>query len=414
MSGKHKSQKVEEPAKKPKLEVEISANFLDTKNIPDVIWQQIFGYFSWEEIKSNIAKVCRHFYDISNDCVRKIEIEEFTYLDSNRKFEMFNALPTFKYLKTLSIENDMARNYTDIVDFFTLYALKNCPRLKHLKIWSHGLSIEFIDQIFQHGQNLCGLDLDIGSTAIPDILSPLLTGMKNLKHFGLYKMMQSDFTDDNLCVLVKNCKELNSLHFSDCEVSDEAIQKLINLKKDKLKSLFVGQRGIGCEWLNHLESCPKLESLVIQQMRIRKFGFDAISKLKNLKNLQLGNLSANTVIKMLSSGNFKKLETFYIFGIVDSIDALLVSAAFACPILKFMECYSRADNRKIFPTYIIKVLFDNLPELRALKLEWLCSYRSTGNIFVQSQLEKMVENYKNKVEVEICEFDEWIEITREF
>ena len=44
MSGKHKSQKVEEPAKKPKLEVEISANFMDTKNIPDVIWQQIFGY----------------------------------------------------------------------------------------------------------------------------------------------------------------------------------------------------------------------------------------------------------------------------------------------------------------------------------------------------------------------------------
>ena len=129
------------------------------------------------------------------------------------------------------------------------------------------------------------------------------------------------------------------------------------MKKDKLKCLFVGQRGIGCEWLNHLESCPKLESLVIQQMRIRKFGFDAISKLKNLKNLQLGNLSAyeykaNTVIKMLSSGNFKKLETFYIFGIVDSIDALLVSAAFACPILKFMECYSRADNRKNFPTYI--------------------------------------------------------------
>ena len=44
MNGKRKSQNIEESAKMPKLDTEMSAKFMDTKNIPDVVWQNILDY----------------------------------------------------------------------------------------------------------------------------------------------------------------------------------------------------------------------------------------------------------------------------------------------------------------------------------------------------------------------------------
>ena len=159
MSGKRKSEKFEEPAKVPKLDTEISNKFWDTKIFPDVIWQQIFGFFSLEEIKLKVALVCRHFYNISNDCVQKIVINEKIF-GSELKFEILDTLPHFKYLKAIKIKNDFFKNYTQSVDYFVIHALKNCPRLRHLDIVRHELSICFIKQIVKHGQNLSGLELN--------------------------------------------------------------------------------------------------------------------------------------------------------------------------------------------------------------------------------------------------------------
>ena len=107
MSGKRKTQSIEESAKKPMLDVEISDKLTDTKKIPDVVWQKIFGFFSLEEIKLNVAKVCQHFYEISNNCVQEISISEYelTRSDLDKKYEMFDAIPTFKYLKDESALN---------------------------------------------------------------------------------------------------------------------------------------------------------------------------------------------------------------------------------------------------------------------------------------------------------------------
>ena len=75
------------------------------------------------------------------------------------------------------------------------------------------------------------LNLDFEDTDASDILSPMITGMKSLKHLGLFAMKQSNFSDENLCSLVDNCKELNSLLLKYCEVSDDTIFKLINMKQ---------------------------------------------------------------------------------------------------------------------------------------------------------------------------------------
>ena len=148
MSGKRKSKKFEEPAKMPKLDAEISIKFWDTKSIPDVIWQKIFGFFSLEEIKLKVARVCRHFYEISNDCVQEVMIDE--HLTSKYKSEIFYALPTFKYLKTVKMANNhfyLSSSQSVGFDFFVIHALKNCPRLKHLYIMQHELTIGLFNKI---------------------------------------------------------------------------------------------------------------------------------------------------------------------------------------------------------------------------------------------------------------------------
>ena len=177
MSGKHNSEKVDEPAKKLKLEVEISTKIMDTKKFPDIIWQQIFGFFSLKEVKLIMARVCRHFYDISNDCVRKIVINEKMFASDN-KYEMYNALPTFKYLKTIEIGSNKLQALG--VEFFLLKALKYCPRLRHIGITDHKLSIGFVNQIVKHGQNLYGLKLnfmDTHGTSVFDLANLVLRGL---------------------------------------------------------------------------------------------------------------------------------------------------------------------------------------------------------------------------------------------
>ena len=120
MSGIQKSQKVKEPTE---LDTEIvvqsqsieeavemitlndaekPSKFFDTKTFPDVIWQKIFGFLSLQDIKSNVARVCQHFYNISNDCVQEIAVDrKFFLLD--RKSKMFDAVSTFQFLRTLKI-----------------------------------------------------------------------------------------------------------------------------------------------------------------------------------------------------------------------------------------------------------------------------------------------------------------------
>ena len=435
MSGIRKSQRIEESAKKPMLDAEISDKLTDTKKIPDVVWQQIFGFFSLEEIKLKVAMVCRHFFEISNDCVQIYKMD-FKIFGSKHKFEMFNALPTFKYLKTISIQNSYRQDYTQSVDFLLMHVLKNCPRLRHLEIWSHELSIGFIRQIVQHGQNLHSLTLDFEFTDKSDgsdILSPLLTGMTNLKHLGLVLMEKSHCKNEDLLALVDNCKQLNSLTISACDVDSDTMCKLINLKIDTLKYLDFQDHFPGPVFLIMLlllENCQKFESLNLGYTEFPKFGFEAISKLKNLKSLQLGNYRNEygggefygyDVFEMLSNGKFNKLKILRVYGIVGSIVPILMCAALSCPNLQILECECKIENRKVFPKNIIKVLFENLLELRKLIISWFLDDDDSkeDGIFIKAELEEILGKLKKKFRVEVDkvhevnENDDRITITRE-
>ena len=92
MSLKRKSEMAEEPTKKIMLDPE---NFLITRNFPDVIWQQIFTGFSLKEIKLNLAPVCKHFNEISDILVQEIYLDSEEFHNLNRRYKMFDNIPSF-------------------------------------------------------------------------------------------------------------------------------------------------------------------------------------------------------------------------------------------------------------------------------------------------------------------------------
>ena len=130
MSLKRESQVVKEPIKKPMLAPENTVKLLDPKNIPPEIWQQIFGFFSLKEIKLTVALVCKYFNEFSNYYVQRIMLNtEFPY--TNGRYKMFDAIPSFKNLKSITIEDGSEKMD---VEYCLMNALNNCPRLKHVKI----------------------------------------------------------------------------------------------------------------------------------------------------------------------------------------------------------------------------------------------------------------------------------------
>ena len=114
MSGKRICQSESESVKKPKLDAGITNKYINTKDISDVVWKKIFGYLSWKEIKYNVAQVCKHFNEISNDSVQEIIIEEEIFSSEEIKCGLFDALPSFKFLKTIKVDTEMLGNFHDV------------------------------------------------------------------------------------------------------------------------------------------------------------------------------------------------------------------------------------------------------------------------------------------------------------
>ena len=152
--------------------------------------------------------MCKHFFDISNDCVQEIDIHEKIFVSNH--VQMLDALSTFKFLKSIKIKSDEITKCARSIDFFLMHAMENCPRFRFIET-SHKLSVRFLNHVAQNSQNLYGLDLNFYRTDAPGILSPLKNGMKNLKHLGLYDLKRSNYEDQDLLSLVENCMDLNSI-----------------------------------------------------------------------------------------------------------------------------------------------------------------------------------------------------------
>ena len=84
--------------------------------------------------------------------------------------------------------------------------------------------------------------------------------------------------------------------------------------------------------------------------------------------------------------------------------------------MKVLGLQCLTDNRKSFPKYNIKILFDNLPKLKEIKFKWILDKNETNPtdnpIFVKSELEEIVGECENEFNVETNEDDTLIKVTK--
>ena len=117
---------------------------------------------------------------------------------------------------------------------------------------------------------------------------------------------------------------------------------------------------------------------------------------------------------MLFNGEFKKLKALYFYGQMASIDSILMCIGLTCPKLQFFECECKIDKQKDFPQMIIKALFDNLTELKAIKIGWKNATQTDNPAIVKSEMEEILGNCKNKFKIDIGKSNQdWIRITRD-
>ena len=102
MSGKINSEKVtdgEGHVKKRKIDEKIPFLLTNTKKIPNEIWLKIFGHLSMRDILLNIARVCQHFLELSQNSVLFQQVTIRKIPESLKKFKMFQAIGSFIHLK---------------------------------------------------------------------------------------------------------------------------------------------------------------------------------------------------------------------------------------------------------------------------------------------------------------------------
>ena len=224
-----------------------------------------------------------------------------------------------------------------------------------------------IENIVKHGKKLCSLELDFLFIDNSGLFSKLLQ-LENLVTLTLSFLNQSNFKTEDLLTLVDNCKNLSRLKFFNDNITEDILIRIINMKKDTLKEFYhIKTRQ---EILKHLANCPKLEDLsaltVFDPVENATSQSKSISKMKNLKSLQIGvSMKTEDVIEFLP--NLTKLEFLHISGFEVEIYPILKCLIVSCPNLKKLECTIFKDTRKDFPQTSIKILFDKLTELQGLE-----------------------------------------------
>ena len=110
MSGKRNSEEdavKEGSIKRSKLDTEIIVQSMNTWEIPNEIWLKIFQHLSMQDILLNVAGVCQHFLELSQDSELFQQVTITKIPESVQKFKMLDAIRSFKYLKYFEILYDL-------------------------------------------------------------------------------------------------------------------------------------------------------------------------------------------------------------------------------------------------------------------------------------------------------------------
>ena len=419
MSGKRNSEEEavkEGLIKRSKLDTEIIVQSMNTWEIPNEIWLKIFQHLSMQDILLNVAGVCQHFLELSQDSELFQQVTITKIPESVQKFKMLDAIRSFKYLKYFEILYDLNEynnfgkrsKFAEEITHLVWMALKNCPRLKQLNIKKFvGNFVEsdlnhthvMINNISEYGQNLQSLCLDFQNDLGSFSLSPL-SKLKNLHSFELYLHKNYAYNSSDMVELAENCQNLKNLKLRCDGIPERSVISFLNKSKNTLEHLSLRTEGLGNEWFKHLLKCQEMKTFHFYGANIRNHlnGIKAISKLKKLRGFglifwqELPTTHFHTVFSNQNFGHLEylKLSMFILQSFHDYFNAIYF------PRLKKLYIGTRS-RWEDFDKEIIGKVFRRFPQLIKLEMEWCNVDRSMLSCTKAEVAEELIENCNLKL-----------------
>ena len=267
------------------------------------------------------AKMHRHW--ASNAISRYRGLESLKITDGNDSGEI-TANDVWDKEKKLNVKLSRVPNHTGMKRFMNLpsgffpglflsIGINYCSKLKHIYL----KGVNFISKDF-----LSILDFEI-LEKIQDIINVHDTPMNPNSMF--------------LVAIAYKCVNLESLLIEDLDyLSSEAINILLTEHSSSLKALRICGNNITDDMLQALPLCQKLELFeIVQAYKLGPNGFSAISKLHNLKSLEIqwatvqwatgenNRLNAKHFVSLFANNNMPNLEKLNL----DGSDALYLDLA---------------------------------------------------------------------------------------
>ena len=325
-----------------------------------------------------ISLVCKELNQLSYEAIKNLELSIPKYSTlcqaKNRQREYaFNAISRFRCLESLTITDGNETGRIRTSDVRTKKRALNGPlSTLHLKANSQRSDLQILDEDGFYP----GYFLSTAINSCPNLRHIEFRGVHFLhKDFlsiidsQVLKRIQDTIDVNNILMnpnsiyilaIAYKCTNLTSLLIEDLDhLSEIAMKTLFSEHSKTLTSLRICGNNVTDEMLETLPTCQKLEKFEITcAFKIGPSGFEAISKLKNLKSLEISRacttdgdgedtgLSPKNFYSLFATENMKNLEHLCLDGsdalymneekegdIIDIFKAIATN----CPRLKYLS-----------------------------------------------------------------------------
>ena len=378
---KNNGENADNSSKKRKIEKSAIEKF------PDEILLKIFRYLSTYDILRNVAPVCHRFYDISQDSTLLQEIDlKFQKFDQIMAKNACYAIRRSTSLKKLILDDgnrDSESWSFNSPGFYLSVAIKNCPKLRHIKIDCTRISKTFrYGGIYGGGHQVYNLTdlLDLGSDK-EEIFDTALKAAEYVNKFSTsdfqneqtlgHSSLEQCLTDmDDLNDIIQ--KKYQNLRF---EILKRAKKGLKLCAKLELQSVFGNEKYGDQLHINFIASnCQNLESLDISSNYYTgMININPVLKKQNntLKCLKMGNKPfTDSELEILKG--CKKLQELQICKMSPSFPQLLQLKSLSINFVQFevdvMSSNLKVENYDNTNNELLKTIALKFPNLNSFRM----------------------------------------------
>ena len=188
------------------------------------VWLKIMSYIKTKDLYHNVALVCKHFHNLSEDG-DAVKFLEVTNISNNKLFrKVQKILKQSKSLKGLKIDIDSTLDknkkiQNEFINKLCVKALTTNGKLMSLSIKQFGyknaqLFTDTWDCLIQNGKELQHFELGF-YRFLKQIPFSNFKNLKKLKSMTITSMVFDDLKPNDLVSLIENCTNLEVLKLDD-------------------------------------------------------------------------------------------------------------------------------------------------------------------------------------------------------